>query len=242
MKRFRRSVLISAAAAMIALSGVHAARGEPVAGGGGFVAVPGVITGSSPDGLGSWGVHYQRIDGGNPDITAAINDGIDATAMREVEKNTWNGSTKRPWIFDATGTAHFGPITVAELIVGKYDTDEPHMPIDTVATIVFDSRSGIVITWDNLFTDKSAGLTRLSEQTAAILPTVYAPPHPGDWQRSGAIAPIEINFKYWIPTRDGIELHFPDNQFGRGLKVITVPWAKVGDLIAPEFLPTTSWA
>jgi hypothetical protein len=37
----------------------------------------------------------------------------------------------------------------------------------------------------------------------------------------------------------GIELHFPDYQFGRGLKVITVPWASTVDLIAPEFLPIT---
>jgi hypothetical protein len=32
-------------------------------------------------------------------------------------------------------------------------------------------------------------------------------------------------------------MHFPDYQFGRGLKVITVPWANVEDLIASEFLP-----
>jgi hypothetical protein len=76
--------------------------------------------------------------------------------------------------------------------------------------------------------------------TAAILPTVYAEPHPGDWRRSGALAPIDINFKCWIPTEQGIELHFPEYQFGRGLKVITVPWAKLADLIAPEFVPITA--
>ena len=103
---------------------------------------------------------------------------------------------------------------------------------------MFDNRSGILITWDNLFRDKSAGLTRLSEQTAAILPTVYPQRHPGQWQQS-AFAPIDINFKNWIPTAKGIELHFPDYQFGRGLKVITVPWAKVEDLIAPVFLAVT---
>jgi hypothetical protein len=106
-----------------------------------------------------------------------------------------------------------------------------------VAAVVFDSRSGTPITWDNLFRDKSAGLGRLSERSEAILPTVYAEPHPGYWRTGGAFAPLDINFKYWIPTEQGIELHFPDYQFGRGLKVITVPWAKVADLIAPEFLP-----
>jgi hypothetical protein len=110
------------------------------------------------------------------------------------------------------------------------------MPLPTVATVVLDNRSGILITWDNLFRDKSAGLTRLSEQSAAILPTVYAQRHPEEWHPS-AFAPLDINFKNWIPTAQGIELHFPDYQFGRGPKVITVPWAKVADLIAPEFQP-----
>jgi hypothetical protein len=113
------------------------------------------------------------------------------------------------------------------------------MPIETVAAVVFDNRSGTSITWDNLFRDESAGLSRLSERAAAILPTVYAEPHPGYWRTSGAFAPLDINFNYWIPTEQGIELHFPDYQFGRGLKVITVPWAQVADLIAPEFQPIT---
>ncbi|MEE3753133.1 DUF3298 domain-containing protein [Mycobacterium intracellulare] len=228
--------LVSAAVAAIALSSVDAAWAEPVANGLSFAVVPGMIAGSSPDTLGTWRVHYQRVNGGNADVAAAINDGIDAEANREVQENTWDASTRRPWTFDATGTAFVRPITVSELFVGQYNTAEPHMPMQTVATVVFDSRSGIPITWDNLFLDRSAGLTRLSEQSSAILPTVYPPPHAGDWERKGGLAPTPINFKYWIPTAEGIELHFPDTLFGRGLKVITVPWAKVADLIAPEFL------
>jgi hypothetical protein len=237
MKKFRSSVLVSAVVATVPLYGANAAWADPVASGPSYTTVPGVITGTSPDGLGTWSVHYQRIDGGNPDTAAAINEGIDAEAMRQVQHQTWDASTKHHWTFDATGTASIRPVTVSELFLGQYDTDEPNMPLPTVATVVLDNRSGILITWDNLFRDKSAGLTRLSEQSAAILPTVYAPPHPGEWQRGGALAPLDINFKNWIPTARGIELHFPDYQFGRGPKVITVPWAKVEDLIAPEFQP-----
>jgi hypothetical protein len=236
MRKFRSSVLVSAVVATVALYGANAAWADPVASGPGYTTVPGVITGTSPDGLGTWSVHYQRIDGGNPDVAAAINEGIDAEAMRQVQRETWDASTKHHWTFDATGTEYLPSITVSELFLGKYDTDEPNMPLPTVASVVFDNRSGILITWDNLFRDKTAGLTRLSEQTAAILPTVYAQRHPEAWHPS-AFAPIDINFKYWIPTEQGIELHFPDYQFGRGPKVITVPWAKVADLIAPEFQP-----
>jgi hypothetical protein len=101
MKRFRRTVLVSVLVATIALSWGNAASAEPVASGLSFTAVPGVIAGSSPDGLGAWGVHYQRIDGGNPDVAAAINEGIDAEATRQVQRQTWDGSTRRPWTFDA---------------------------------------------------------------------------------------------------------------------------------------------
>lgn len=235
MRKFRRTVQIVAVVAMFALADAIAASAEPVARGSDFSAAPDVIAGNSPDGLGTWSVQYQRINGGNPQTAMAINQGIDAEATRQVQRQTWDASTRRTWTFDATGTAYFHTISVSELFVGKYDTNEPNMPIDTVASVVFDNRSGVPITWNNLFRDKSAGLGRLSEQTAAILPTVYAEPHPGYWRTSGAFAPLDINFKYWIPTEQGIELHFPDYQFGRGLKVVTVPWAQVADLIAPEF-------
>jgi len=231
--KFLRAVLLTSVVATIALAVANA----PVAGSTGFAAVPDVIAGNSPDGLGTWTIHYQRIDGGNPNVVAAINEGIDAEATGQVQRQTWDGSTRRPWTFDATGTAYFHSIAVSELFVGRYDTAEPNMPIDTLGAVVFDNRSGIHITWDNLFRDKDAGLRRLSEQTIVMLPAVYTEPHRGDWQRSGAFAPIDINFKYWIPTEWGIELHFPDHQFGRGLKVITVPWSEVADLIAPEFQP-----
>ena len=115
------------------------------------------------------------------------------------------------------------------------------MPVDTVATRVFDSRSGIQIVWSNLFVDERAGLARLSELTRQILPATYPTPPLGGWDEyRGAMAPVERNYKYWIPTDAGIELHFPDRQFGRGVRAITVPWAAVSDLIAPEFAVLTS--
>jgi hypothetical protein len=56
-------------------------------------------------------------------------------------------------------------------------------------------------------------------------------------RRQGQFAPVDINFKAWIPTAAGIELHFPEFQFGGGLKVVTVSWATVTDQIRPEFTP-----
>ncbi|ODR16716.1 hypothetical protein BHQ19_30585 [Mycolicibacterium porcinum] len=32
----------------------------------------------------------------------------------------------------------------------------------------------------------------------------------------------------------GVEIHFPEFQFGRGLKAVTVPWAKLADHVRVE--------
>jgi hypothetical protein len=219
------------------MTAVNTAWAEPLADGFDFATVPGMISGVSPDGLGTWAVHYQRVAGGDPSPVDAINDCIDAEANRGVQQATWDGSTKRPWTYDAAGKLYFGPLTVSEVFTGQYNTDEPTMPINMVGTVVCDSRSGVLITWDNLFTDKTAGLSRLSDQAAASLAAVAPPSYMRDWRRNGEFTPIDINFKYWIATAEGIELHFPEFQFGRGIKVVTVPWAKVADLVAPEFRP-----
>lgn len=173
------------------------------------------------------------------DCADAINDIIDAEARGQVATYEPSATKTHNWTFNSTGTLLVRPVTVSELFVGEYNTDMPNMPFHAVATRVFDTRSGILIDWDNLFTDKRAGLARLAEQTTQILPTVYAAPRPGGWQFGNEVAPIDVNFKYWLPTAAGIELHFPDYQFGRGLPVITVPWARVADLIAPEFAALT---
>ena len=120
-----------------------------------------------------------------------------------------------------TGQAQYIPV----LQLRPVAVNLPNMPIQTVATRVFDARSGVQIVWGNLFRDERDGLTRLSELTKAILPTVYPRP-PGGWEQySAGMAPVDINFKYWVPTTGGVELHFPDYQFGRGLHTITIPWA-----------------
>jgi len=208
--------------------------------GGGYFPIGAMISGMSWDRLGNWIVRYERVGGPDPAIVNAINEVIEAEARGQVATYEPSATKTQPWTLDVNGALTFREITVSALFIGEYDTDMPNMPIHTVGTRVFDNRSGILISWDNLFIDKKAGLARLSELTKTILPTVYAPPRRvGVWQFGSEIAPVDDNFRFWIPTAGGIELHFPDGQFGRGEAVITVPWAAVADLIAPEFQPIT---
>lgn len=197
------------------------------------------ISATSPDGLGTATVHYQHLAVGDSPTAEEINDHIDAEANRAVTQAMWDGSTRRPWTFDASGRLTTWAITVSEVFTGVYNTAEPHMPMNRLGSVVCDTRSGIIISWDNLFSDKTAGLTRLGEQLETQVAAVASPTELRNWRRSGQFAPVDVNFKYWIPTREGVALQIPEVQFGRGLKVVIVPWSAISDLIAPEFLPIT---
>ena len=237
--RVRVGIVATTVATALALP-AHPAGAAPADPCDPYFGVPATLAGTSPDGLGRWEVRYERISGGDPSIADAINGVIDAEARGQVATYEPSATKTNRWTLNIDGRIAKRPVTISALYTGEYNTALPNMPFYAVATRVFDCRSGILITWENLFTDKKAGLARLSEQTRQILPTVYAPPaRPGRWQFGSEVAPVDANYRYWIPTAEGIELHFPDWQFGRGLPVITVPWPAVADLIAPEFQAIT---
>jgi len=37
-----------------------------------------------------------------------------------------------------------------------------------------------------------------------------------------------------MPDQSGMEIHFADYQFGHGLPILTVPWAALTDVLAPD--------
>ncbi|MCV7320073.1 hypothetical protein AWB99_03165 [Mycolicibacterium confluentis] len=178
--------------------------------------------------MGEWRVDYQRVIGGDAVIADRINEIIDAEARGQVATYEPSATKTNPWTLNIEGNLQFAPMTVSALFRGVYNTNMPNMPIETLATRVFDNRSGILLSWDNLFLDKQAGLNRLSAVTKAAMP---------GRQWGSEVAPVDDNFRYWLPTDDGIELHFPHGQFGRGVTVVSVPGAAIADLIAPVFAP-----
>ncbi|MCX2714885.1 DUF3298 domain-containing protein [Mycolicibacterium sp. J2] len=203
-----------------------------------YIPVTDTISTTTPDQLGNAIVRYERVAGGDPEIAHSINEVIDAEARGQVATYGPSGSKTLPWTLNVQGKLAKRPVTISALFTGEYTDPQPNMPFHAIATRVFDCRSGALIDWDNLFLDKKIGLARLAQQTTEIIPTIYAPPaHPGVWQFGSEVAPIDANYRYWIPSNAGIELHFPDWQFGRGVTVLTVPWSNIDDLIVPELRP-----
>ena len=182
--------------------------------------------------ISGWQMQIGQISGGNIAVATAFNNasvasGKTMSAMLDRDRVFRTDAT-----FETTPVVSFRPTAISQVLTGVYFWRHAAHPLDYVTTVVIDSRTARPITLDDLFTDHQAGLNRLSEQTKLLLPGVWgrAAPMPDE----AGNRPIDANFHNWIPTVDGLEIHYEDYQFGHGLPVITVPWSHLTDLLAPS--------
>ena len=201
------------AAAAVAISGAAPANAETGTSNGRTYSVTTTsIDGATPDQLGNWDAKIAELSGGDPAVEQAFNHASRAAAEEQVARAKTEGGQGEQWIFASNGQVSFGSIAVAELILGTY-YHGVH-PTSYISTVVIDSRSATPITLTDLFADGQAGLNRLSELTGA--------------------EPRTENFVNWIPTAEGLEIHFVPYQFGIALpETKTVAWAALADLLAP---------
>lgn len=196
------------------------------------------LDGATPDSRGRWHGRVAQLSGGDPRVANVFNKASKASGNGQIDQMRADADPEIGWLFELNPTVTFRPVAVAELIVGVYSADRAAHPVNSVSTIVIDSRTARPITLADLFGNQQEGLNRLSEQTKVIFPQVYgngsAPmaDEPGN-------RPITENFANWIPAKAGMELHFTDYQFGHGLPVITVPWSALTDVLAPDMLALT---
>lgn len=187
---------------------------------------------ATADGKGRWTLVVDTITGGDPRVAGAFNSAVHASASGQLEPVKRDADPDGTWTFETQPQIFFGAASVSELISGLYVHVPSAHPTSSISTVVIDSRSAKPITLADLFTDKQAGLDRLSEQTKALLPGVTGvgptpmPDEPGN-------APTDANFANWIPTPQGLEIHFADYQFFHGTPTITVPWSALDGLLAP---------
>jgi hypothetical protein len=187
---------------------------------------------ATTDGKGRWTLVVDTITGGDPQVAGAFNSAVHASATGQLEPVKSGADPDGTWTFETQPQIYFGGASVAELISGLYVPVPAAHPSSYVSTVVIDSRSAKPITLADLFTDKQAGLNRLSEQTKALLPGVSGV-GPTPMADEPGNAPTEANFANWIPTPDGLEIHFADYQFFHGTPTITVPWSALDGLLAP---------
>lgn len=190
-------------------------------------------TGATADGRGRWTLTVDTVSGGDAAVASAFNKAVQNSVTDQRDSATKDANPDGTWTFDTDPTIYFGGASISELISGLFNAVPSAHPVNYVSTVVIDSRTAAPITLGDLFTDEQAGLNRLSQQTKLLLPAVMGT-GPAPMADEPGNAPVAENFANWIPTPEGIELHFNDYQFVHGTPVLTVPWAAVDDVIAPD--------
>jgi hypothetical protein len=173
------------------------------------------IGGTTLDRNGTWKAKFGQLAGGDPAVVEAFNGASQAAVHRQVARATADTrEATTSWHLESNGQVTFRRVAITQLINGALG-DGAH-PTTYIGTVVIDSRTAKPITLADLFSDEPAGLQRLSEQTKL------------------GVAPTDANFANWIPTADGIEIHFAQDQPGvQPAQTVTVPWPALNDVLAP---------
>ena len=186
--------------------------------------------GSTADNLGNWHIRAGQLSGGDPTVVDVFNNASKTSVRQQLDyfSDGWQGTQ---WNFESWSQVTIRDTAVAQVTTGTIYCCA-HPTTDT-NTIVIDSRTAQPITLADLFTNEQDGLNRLSEQTKILVAETleYSGPMPD----MPGNAPKAANFADWIPTAEGMQIHFAEYQFGDRLPAtITVPWSVLTDVLAPD--------
>ncbi|MDH6677056.1 hypothetical protein M2284_001254 [Rhodococcus sp. LBL1] len=202
----------------------------------GYTATAVRITGDT--GRVRYDVLVPQVEGGDPAVTAEFDESMRAALQDQIDG--WPGQRFTLESRNESSVVHIGSRVLSGLLVTSWNADPPGAhPTPLVATVVIDADDAQPITLDRLFPDLQAGLNRLSEESARLLPATAAGPN---FEREG-IEPKRENFANWVATPAGMEIHFNDYQVGPhaiGLIVVTVPWDRLSDVVAPDLVGVVS--
>jgi hypothetical protein len=183
-------------------------------------------------------VTVPQVEGGDAAVAAEFNESMRAALQDQIDGAPGQSFTLESR--DESEVAHIGSRVLSGLLVTSWNADPPGAhPTPLVATVVVDTDNGQPITLNTLFPDLQAGLDRLSEEAALLLPETAAG---AEFERSG-IEPTHQNFANWLATPDGMEIRFSDYQVGPhaiGLVTVTLPWDRLQDVMAPAMVDVVS--
>ncbi|CPW66957.1 RsiV family protein [Mycobacteroides abscessus] len=203
-------------------SGAAGAAGQ--SGGRQYVVQMDALEGSTDDHTGTWKAQVGQLVGSDEPVVNAFN-GASRRSVTGLIVDARSEALSDSWGLDVNSTISFRPSAVSQLTVGVYYSRGAAHPVYYIATVVIDSRDAQPVTLQDLFINKQDGLNRLSEKSAAIL---------GIDSNMPGLRATDENFANWIPTAEGFEIHFADYQLGHGLRVTTIPWSDIADLLTPS--------
>jgi hypothetical protein len=178
---------------------------------------------SGTDGTVTYDVTMPAVTGPNQAVVDAFNNTVDASFHQQITA-LQNDSIPAEWTLTTNQNQQavwLGNNTVSGLWVTRVDTPHEAHGSYHVATFVINKTTAQPVMLADVFGDFGLALQRLSQNATTQLSAKL-----GDGFRPDGVAPAAENFANWVPTSDGIELHFDDYQVGpHGLLAITVPWA-----------------
>jgi Protein of unknown function (DUF3298) len=177
---------------------------------------------SGTDGTVTYDVTMPAVTGPNQAVVDAFNNSVDASLHQQITALQHNSipSEWRLTTYQNQQAVWLGNNTISGLWITSADTPHEAHGSYHIATFVINTATAQRVMLADVFGDLGSALQRLSQNATTQLSAKL-----GDMFRPGGVAPTAENFANWIPTSDGIELHFNDYQVGpHGLPVITVPW------------------
>ncbi|WP_054813511.1 RsiV family protein [Nocardia arizonensis] len=171
-------------------------------------------------------VDVPQVTGGSDAARTEFNDAMRALAQTWIDRADAT-TTLQPGYGQVTYT---GTRVVSGLLVVSVYSEGAAHPNNSMESHVTNGDTGRAITLADLFTDVQAGLNLLAEQAAIEVPKTRA----GDTYFKSGIEATEFNYRLWLATPGGMEIHFGEiASHAAGDIVITVPWSKLDSALKP---------
>ncbi len=196
------------------------------------------VTGAS--GRATYDVTIPQLSGGNPAVTTEFNQSMRAALQDQIDDDSTPYDGFKLSDGYSQGPFHIGQRVISAEQITSWIAQPPGAHGDSLlATVTINAVTAKPITLQDAFGNLDAGLTRLSQEAARILPTTNV----GDSYVREGMAPTLANYANWTASPAGMLVHFGDYQVGAyadGLVTITVPWSSLSDVLAPGMQDTLS--
>ncbi|MDF0531812.1 hypothetical protein P0W64_19910 [Tsukamurella sp. 8F] len=195
--------------------------------------IPGTTVVSGTEGESKYRTTIPTLTGGSPAVVERFRAAVRAGQRAVLPGSEADGRryTTEDGVVPAgfrTAVTSITPYLVSGLIVAESFAYRAAHPYTSIATIVIDTATASPIAFDDVFTDPATALARMRSLAPGL-----------DGSRRLQDAGYD-DFRDWLPRRDGFQA-FVSVPFVLGSYIpVTVPWAKLSDLMRPGMLQKLS--